>query len=161
MIDKDLLTKEIERDLEGTSLFLVELSVSLTNEICVEIDSAEGVDIEACAKLTRQIEAAFDRDKEDYELEVGSSGLTSPFKVRAQYAKNIGNDVEILTKDGRKLYGVLTEVGEGSALDKDVDFTIEVEQKVKEPGAKRPVLKKEALNLTSADCKYVRYDIKF
>ena len=161
MIDKDLLTKEIERDLDGTSLFLVELSVSPANDIRVEIDSAEGVDIEACAKLTRQIEAAFDRDKEDYELEVGSSGLTSPFKVRAQYAKNIGNDIEILTKDGRKLYGVLTDVGAGNPLDKDVNFTMEMEHKVKEPGAKRPVLKKEALGFSSADCKYVRYDIKF
>ncbi len=161
MIDKQLLSNTVADAIAGTDLYVVGISVNPNNEITVEIDSPTGVDIDTCADITRKIEAVFDRDVEDYQLEVGSAGITSDFKVRGQYEKNLGNDVEVLTRDGKKLHGVLTKVGDGSVTDTDVDFTVEIPVKVKEPGAKRPVIKQEAVNLSSADCKYVRYDLKF
>ncbi len=145
----------------GTDLFWVDIAISGDNDISVEIDSATGVDIDACAAITRAVEAVFDRDAEDYSLEVGSAGLTSPMKVRGQYDKNVGNDVEVLTRDGRKIHGVLTAVAEGDIHDTDIDFTVETSVKVKEPGAKRPVIKTEPVELNSKNCKYVKYDLKF
>ena len=161
MIDKELLTRTVADAIAGTDLFMVDIRVTPANEITVEIDSATGVDIDACAAITRRIEDVFDRDVEDYELEVGSAGITSDFRIRAQYDKNLGNDVEVLTADGRKLRGVLTAVAEGDGADTDVDFTIEMPVKVKEPGAKRPVVRQEAVELNSRQCKYVRYDLQF
>lgn len=161
MIDKELLTKTIEDAIAGTDLFLVDLKITPDNTITVELDSATGVDIDSCAKVTRAIEFAFDRDAEDYELEVGSAGITSPLKIRAQFDKYLGKDLEILTKEGRKLRGVLVEVAEGDPADTAVDFVIEMLVKVKEPGAKRPVVKQEPVSLNSSDCKYVKYDLKF
>lgn len=105
MIDKTALSSFIEKQLEGTDLFLVELRISAGNEICVEIDSDTSVDIDECVALTRAIEGEFSRDDEDYELEVGSAGLTSPFKVKRQYVKNIGHEVETLSADGKKYRG--------------------------------------------------------
>ena len=96
----------------------------------------------------------FDRDKEVYCVEVGSAGLTSPFKVKGQYEKNIGNKVEVLTKDGRKLKGTLISVG-------DDDFTIAIAKKVKEPGKKRPVEVEEPETMKMADTKHVIYLIDF
>lgn len=154
MIDKKMLTDVVEDAIKDTSLFLVDIQINPGNSIVVEIDSAEGVDIDSCAEITRKIEQAFDRDTEDYELEVGSAGLTSPFKVRGQYEKNIGNEVEVLTTDGRKLKGTLTEVDNET-------FTIEVTRKVKEPGAKRPVEIAEPITLNYSDTKYVKYLIQF
>lgn len=161
MIDKELLSTTVAEAIKGTDLYVVDINVKPGNMITVEIDSPTGVDIDSCAAITRKIESAFDRDAEDYELEVGSAGITSDFKVRGQYDKNLGKDVEVLTRDGRKLHGVLTEVEPGELTDRDVNFTVEVPVKVKEPGAKRPVVKQEAVKLSSADCKYVRYDLKF
>lgn len=161
MIDKELLSKTVADAIAGTDLYVIDITVRPGNEIAVEIDSPTGVDIDACARITRCIEDVFDRDVEDFELEVGSAGITSDFKVRGQYDKNLGNEVEILTRDGRKLHGTLVEVAPGAITDREVDFTVEVPVKVKEPGAKRPVLKQEAMHLSSADCKYVRYDLKF
>lgn len=154
MIDKKKLTDIVEDAIKGTSLFLVDVQINPGNSIVVEIDSAEGVDIDSCAEITRKIEREFDRDAEDYELEVGSAGLTSPFKVRGQYEKNIGNEVEVLTCDGRKLKGVLTQV-------EDDTFTIEVTRKTKEPGAKRPVEIAEPIKFGYNDTKYVKYLIQF
>lgn len=161
MIDKELLKNTVLDAIEGKDLFLVGIDVRPGNDITVEIDSVEGVDINTCATITRAVEAVFDREVEDYQLEVGSAGITSPFKIRAQYLKNVGKDVEILTRDGRKLKGILSEVADGNGADTDVEFTVQVPVKVKEPGAKRPVIKNEDIKLNAADCKYVRYDIKF
>ncbi|MDE6207278.1 MAG: ribosome assembly cofactor RimP [Muribaculaceae bacterium] len=161
MIDKDLLRRTVDELLAGTDVYLTDLRVAPGNDITVEIDSAEGVDIATCERITRGIEEAFDREVEDYSLEVGSAGITSPLKVRAQFVKNIGGEMEVLTKDGRKLRGTLVEVAPGEPLDTDVAFTIEVQVKVKEPGAKRPVVRAEALTFSSMDCKYVRPEIKF
>ena len=154
MIDKDLLRQTVEEAIQGTGLFLVDLTVSPANAIVVEVDSAKGVDIDSCAALTRAIESRFDRDVEDYELEVGSAGLTAPFKVRAQYEKNIGNEVEVLTRDGRKFSGILTEVADDA-------FTVAVTRKVKPEGAKRPVLVEEPERVEYTNARQVKYVINF
>ena len=139
----------------GDDLFLVDVAISADNHIVVEIDSYEGsVSIDNCVAITRAVEQAFDRDKEDYELEVGSAGLTSPLKVKAQYVKNIGNDVEVLTTQGVKLKGVLSEVG-------DDTFTIKVAKKVKPEGAKRPVMVEEDVTIKYSETKYTKYLIQF
>lgn len=154
MIDKNKLTEVVENAIKDTDIFLVDVKVSPDNNIAVEIDSKNGLDIATCADLTRKIEEAFDRDVEDYELEVGSAGLTSPFKVKQQYEKNIGNDVDVVTRDGRKLSGRLTAVS-------DTDFTIEVPTKVKVEGQKRPVVKDIPETIAMDNAKSVVYAIKF
>ena len=154
MIDKQLLTKTIEEAIAGTDMFLVEVKITPANDITVEIDSTSGIDIDTCAAITRKIEGVFDREAEDYSLEVGSAGLTSPFKVKGQYLKNIGNDIEILTRDGRKIHATLTAVGDDS-------FTTERAVKVKEPGAKKATTAMQSETFRFDDCKSVCYEIKF
>ena len=154
MIDRQALADVVNAHL-GDNLFLVDIEVSGDNRIVVEVDSREGsVKIDDCVAINRAVEASFDRDVEDYELEVGSAGLTSPFKVKAQYEKNLGNEVEVLTNDGRKLKGVL------SAVDDDT-FTIKVTKKVKPEGAKRPVMVEEDETINYNETKYTRYLIQF
>lgn len=154
MIDKDKLHRFIEEELKQTPCFLVELSVSPGNEIRVEIDSDEAVDIDRCIALTRAIEAEFDREEEDYELEVGSAGLTSPLRVEAQYRKNIGNMLDILTADGKKIKALLKAVNADG-------ITIEMEQKVKKEGMKRPVVETMEKTLTYPEIKKAVYHLEF
>lgn len=154
MIDKEELTRVVEEALEGTGCFAVEIKVSPSNEITVEIDSMESVDIDRCVELTRAIESVFDRDVEDYELEVGSSGLTSPFKDIRQWRKNIGNSVEVLTRDGRKLRGELLAA-------EDDAFVLAQERKVRREGEKRPVLETFEERIPYADVKTACYHLEF
>ena len=87
--DRQRLThRHRKRRYAGTDLFVVDIRISPDNVITVEVDSPTAVDIDECAAITRKIEEKFDRDTEDYELEVGSAGITSDFKIRAQYTKN-------------------------------------------------------------------------
>lgn len=154
MIDKTELEDFIAKQLEGTDLYPVEISVGKDNVIKIELDSDSAVDIDECVRLTREIEQHFDRDADDYELEVGSAGITSPLRVPRQYKRYLGKELELLTADGKKLTGLLTEAGPES-------FTIEREVKVKKEGAKRPVMEKETLTFGYGDVKQAKYLLKF
>lgn len=154
MIDQTLLRSFVEKELEGTDYFLVDLKVKPGNEIEVEIDSENPVDIEECERLTRSIEKEFDRDKEDYTLEVGSAGLTSPFKVKRQYDKYVGREVEVLPKDGKKVVGLLKQAGDDS-------FTVISREKVKKPDMKRPVEEDVEHTFKYDEIKYTKYLLKF
>ncbi len=153
MIDRKLVEEIVLAKLAETDCFLVDVSVSPTNVIVVEIDNETGVDIDFCVELSRHIEAQLNRDVEDFELEVGSAGLTSPFKVLAQYRKNLGKEVELLSKDGRKLSGILSQADESQ-------FAVDVTKIVKLEGAKRKTPQTETLVFGYGDVKYVRAVIK-
>lgn len=154
MIDKNVVTRIVEEWLEDKDYFLVDITVSPDDKIVVEIDHAEGVWIDDCVELSRYIESKLNREEEDYELEVGSAGIGQPFKVLKQYQIHIGKDVEVLTKDGKKWVGVLTDVNEQN-------FTVIIEKEVKPEGAKRPKLVEEAVTFTYDEIKYTKYLISF
>ena len=149
MIDKTALEKVVNETIEGSDIFLVDIEISPDNRIVVEIDSMTSIGIDDCVKINNAIEANFDRNIEDYELEVGSAGLTAPFKIKAQYIKNVGNLVEVLTTDGRKLKGDLKEANDDS-------FTITTTTKVKLEGAKRPVMVEEDIVINYNETKYTK-----
>lgn len=140
MIDKDLIRQTIEEKLASTDCFLVSLSISGDNQIMVEIDSETSVDLDFCVELTRYIEQHFDRDVEDYSLEIGSYSITKPFVDRRQYRKNIGRKVEVLTEESKKIRGTLV------AVDND-GFTLEIEEKELVEGQKRKKLVKKEITL--------------
>ena len=133
MINKDTVRSIVEEWLDGKEYFLVDIEISPDDRIVVEIDHADGVWIEDCVELSRYIESHLDREQEDFELEVGSAGIGQPFKVLRQYEIHQGERVEVLTTEGKKLQGTLGGVTpEG--------FTLTIEEKVREEGAKRPKL---------------------
>lgn len=154
MIAKENVCEIVNEWLTDKDYFLVEVTISPDNKIVVEIDHKEGVWIEDCVELSRYIESRLDRDKEDYELEVGSAGIGQPFKVLQQYINHVGCDVEVMTQDGRKLTGVLKEADEQH-------FVLTVKKKVKEEGAKRPKMVDEDLTFAYNEIKYTKYLISF
>lgn len=155
MIQKQTVTDIVKQWLEETEYFLVDVEISADNRIVVEIDHADGVWIEDCVELSRFIEEHFDREQEDFELEVGSAGIGQPFKVIEQYNCHIGKDVEVLAADGKKYRGILKEViGEEA-------FVVITEEKVKREGEKRPHMEEVDHQFNIADVKYCKYDLKF
>ena len=81
MIEESKIRDIVEEYLRGSSFFVVEIAVDKNNSIVVEVDSDESVPLDYCVELSKYIESKLDRDVEDFDLEVGSAGLTSPFKV--------------------------------------------------------------------------------
>lgn len=154
MIDKKAVKEIVEKWLEDKEYFLVDVEISSSNCIVVEIDHADGVWIEDCAALSRYIEENLSRDTEDYELEVGSAGLGQPFKVPQQYQNFVGKEVEVLDADGTKKSGVLKSV-EGN------DFVVTVNEKMMIEGKKRPVKMDVDHTFQMDKVKYCKYLISF
>ena len=154
MIDKKLLITHTEQFLETSDNYLIDVIINSGNIISIEIDNNNGVNIDDCVELSRYLESKLNRDEEDFELTVGSVGLTSPFKKLQQYHKNIGNEVEVLTKKGQKLSGVLKSVS-------DEEFTVTISKKERAEGAKRKTEVFEDLQFRYDEIKYTKYLIRF
>ena len=154
MIDKSKVEALVAEWLEGKEYFLVDTSVDEQNKVTVEIDHKDGVWIEDCCELSRFIEAHFDRDVEDFELEVGSAGIGQPLKVLQQYINSVGYDVEVLTADGKKMEGCLKSADENG-------FVLTVEEKQRLEGKKRPQMVEVDKAFAYGDVKWVKNIIDF
>ncbi|HLS70381.1 MAG TPA: hypothetical protein VK027_01835 [Chitinophagaceae bacterium] len=107
----------LEKIIEDSSLFLVELFIKPTNNIKIFLDGDQGVTVNAIAKINRalyvKIEEAELFEPGDFSLEVSSAGLSKPLKLKRQYNKNIGRLVQVHIKEEPKSYeGILEEVNE-------------------------------------------------
>jgi ribosome maturation factor RimP len=91
--------------------FLVEVRMKPGNKIQVFLDADLGISLGTCTQISRklyaQIEEAALFQPGDFELEVSSPGLDEPLKLPRQFIKNIGRQVEVILKDGRKITGKL------------------------------------------------------
>jgi ribosome maturation factor RimP len=154
MIEKALVKEIVEDYLKNSDKYLTDVKVEPGDRIIVEIDGDESVSIDDCIALTKYIESKLDRDVEDYELEVGSAGISSPYKVLRQYKKNTGKEVETLLKSGLKYAGILKEAGENAII-------LTVEKQVKPEGAKRKITVEEDLTFTFDEIKYTKNIIRF
>ena len=91
-------------------MYIILTSVKKGNKITVLIDNDKAITINDCVEMSKFLELKLDREAEDFELSVMSAGLTEPFKVARQYQKNIGRQVEVITKEGQKFVGKLLSV---------------------------------------------------
>ena len=112
-MNKDQIIRTIEPVVAERGCFLVELSVSASNDIEVIIEKEEGVvDWEDCAAIDKVVHEAFDQDVEDYALTVSSAGLDRPFKVLRQFQKAIGTQVDVKFRGGKRIIATLTSADE-------------------------------------------------
>ncbi len=124
MITKDHIRKLAEGHISGTGIFLVDVRLSSTGRLTVLIDRTEGVTIDDCAMLSRQISNDIGEEAGDYELNVSSPGLDMPLLVPEQFMKNEGRMVDVVTHQGEKMKGTMLNVTAGG-------FDLRTETKVK------------------------------
>jgi ribosome maturation factor RimP len=154
MIEKDVIIRLAEAHLATSECFLVEVSVKPDNLIVVEIDHDTAVSIDDCAALSRYIEERLDREVEDFELEVGSAGISAPFKIVRQYVKNRGNEVEMRLESGEKLTGTLQAADEQGV-------TLVLTREIRPEGAKRKVKVFEEQRYAYSEIKYTKPIVRF
>ncbi len=91
---------------EENGAFLVDLELKPNNVIVVYADADAGLSIDQIKMINRKIEAAFDRDVEDFNLTVSSPDLNKPLKIWRQYKKNVGRTLKVKYSD-RQVEGEL------------------------------------------------------
>lgn len=123
---------------EKSHLFLIDLSISESNQIKVVIDGDPSVSVQDCIDVSRAIEHNLDRDAEDFSLEVLSAGVSEPLTMVRQYQKNVGRKLKVKTEQ-QTVEGQLT-----AATDQDVTL----QWKTREPkpvGKGKVTVQKEAV----------------
>ena len=155
MITKETIKTLVEEWLQKGDYFLVDIQMDGADDrIVIEIDCADGVWIEDCAELSRFLQERIGEELGDYELEVGSAGLGQPFKVEQQYVNHVGDQVEVITADGKKVTGVLKSVDGRS-------FVVSTQEKQVPEGKKRPVKVDVDREYSMDDVKSTRYLLAF
>ena len=154
MITKETIKTLTEEWLKDNDYFLVDINFASDDRIVIEIDHADGVWIEDCAELSRFLQERLGDELGEYELEVGSAGLGQPFKVAPQYVNHIGDTVEVLDLEGKKVQGTLKSV-DGR------DFVVTIQEKQKQEGKKRPVIVDVDKAYSMDAIKYAKYILAF
>ncbi len=154
MITTEKLRELVEEWLQKGDYFLVDVQMSDDDRIVIEIDHADGVWIEDCAELSRFLQERLGDELGDYELEVGSAGLGQPFKVAQQYVSHVGDQIEVIDEQGKKLTGTLKAVN-------DRNFIITTIEKQVPEGKKRPVKVEVDKELSMDTVKSAKYLLNF
>lgn len=134
--------------------FVVEIVISGNDrkKIVVLLDGDNGVDIDYCASVSRQLGHRMEEDEvltNAYILEVSSPGLDHPLMNIRQYIKNIGRDVKVETSE-KTIKGELLKV--------ENDYII-VNQLVKEKGKNKTV--EEETNIPFSDIQKTKVLVSF
>lgn len=146
MIDKVKVLDIIKDALEGSDKFLVNMKITPDNRIFVDIDGDNGITIDDCIELSRTIENQLNRNEEDFELNVSSSGADAPLKMPRQYRRHIGRDLSVETFEGKSYEGSLTDCD-------DQQFTILIKGTKKIPP--------QVLTFNYADVRAAKVVLKF
>jgi len=153
MILQKTLEDFVNQHLVDKNAFLVAVNLRPGNRIQVLIDGQNGVQISDCMELSRAIEAAFDRDQEDYDLEVSSVGIGAPLRMPKQYQINVGRLIMVMGQDLKKNRGKLIRV---------TDEGIEIELESKKAKKKsNEAYEATTLYFSFADIKEARIQVSF
>ncbi|MCK2185538.1 ribosome maturation factor RimP [Halomonas getboli] len=112
------------------------LSQGKHSRLVIYIDHADGVNVDDCADVSRQVSAVFDVEDPisgEYRLEVSSPGMDRPLFTLEQFARYAGHHVAVKLRvpfDGRrKFQGLLAGVENDEVLvrldDEEYCFPIE------------------------------------
>lgn len=102
---------------EGLMLWGIEYQSSSATVLLVYIDSPNGVSVDDCAKVSRQLSVILDVEdfiSGEYRLEVSSPGMSRTFFSIDQYSEYIGHLVKVklhsLFEGRRQIKGILSSV---------------------------------------------------
>ncbi len=161
MISKQFIQNLIEDELNNLNVFLIDLQINSSNNIKILLDSETGVKISECVKISRTIEHQIDREEQDFDLEVSSYGLFSPFKILLHYTKNLGKEVEVFLVEGKNFKGVLKKIETTENGETVQSLEISQIKKKKIEGKKKKIEVEEIIKINIEEIKKIRLVPKF
>ena len=115
---KEHISKLAQEFLPDESYYLVEVVIKgldVRQKILVLIDGDDGVNIDVCASISRQIGHNLEENEtidKAYTLEVSSPGIDHPLLTARQYQGRIGKRLKITLNSGDEVTGKLLDVTE-------------------------------------------------
>lgn len=108
---KNTVESILENQLSGSPFYIVDVLASdskIRKKITILVDSDEGIKIDECSTISRELGNELEGIIEDaFTLEVSSPGVDTPLKLERQYRKNIGRKLKVTLNDGTEIKGEL------------------------------------------------------
>lgn len=135
------------------SLYLIDLVISANNKIQITVDGDNGVPLSECIRISRSVDNNFDREEEDFSLEVSTPDISHPLKLKRQYVKNINRILKVKLDE---------EEIEGTLVDADSDKIV-LSWKAREPKplGKGKVTVQKTVTIAYKDIKEAKVKIVF
>ena len=137
----------------------MDVKVASGNVIKIALENDGQTSIQDCVALSRHIEGSFDREEEDFSLDVGSPGLDQPLKVLRQYLKLIGKQVSVQPIEGKKMVGELVNVDEENGMLQGL--VLKTREKKRIEGRKAKQWVEEEHKLQASDIEWTKVIISF
>ncbi|TRX56538.1 ribosome maturation factor RimP [Thalassomonas sp. M1454] len=110
-------------EMTGVELLGIEFISAGNNSVLrLYIDHENGIDVDNCADVSRQVSAVLDVEdpiSSEYNLEVSSPGVDRPLFEKAHYLAVVGETIEVklgMPQNGRRKFKGLLEAVEGDNL---------------------------------------------
>ncbi|MFT6870416.1 MAG: ribosome maturation factor RimP [Polaribacter sp.] len=147
---KDLVNEALALN---ESLYLIDLVISANNKIQITVDGDNGVPLSECIRISRSVDNNFDREEEDFSLEVSTPDISHPLKLKRQYVKNINRILKVKLDE---------EEIEGTLVDADSDKIV-LSWKAREPKpiGKGKVTVQKTVTIAYKDIKEAKVKIVF
>jgi ribosome maturation factor RimP len=108
---KNTVESILENQLSGSPFYIVDVLASdskIRKKITVLVDSDEGIKIDECSTISRELGNELEEIIEEaFTLEVSSPGVDTPLKLDRQYRKNIGRKLKVVLNNGQEIKGDL------------------------------------------------------
>ena len=144
MAFKEQIEAFLEPLLEDGKYFIVDIQfkpVRGSQKVLILLDSDEGITIQECADISRQLGDALEAEEvveTAFTLEVSSPGLDQPLRLPRQFRKNVGRDLKVTLNNGEILTGTLVE-----AKDENIVLQLPTPKKKKKVNEEEPNLRPE------------------
>lgn len=122
MVNEQKIREMADALLQSESHYIVEVLFSAgksSQKVKILLDGDEGVSIDDCARLSRQLAAQLEEEEvfqEAYTLEVSTPGVDYPLGSVRQYRKNIGRELRVTMTEGNEVKGSLLDAGENQIV---------------------------------------------
>jgi ribosome maturation factor RimP len=107
--------------------------------LLVIVDGDNGVTIDACAQLSRDLSKAMDEQDfvpEAYTLEVSTPGLDHPLQLKRQYRKNVGRGLKVHLNNKQIVQGRLESATEEKIVIEEQTNNVRAELTPRQTGTK-------------------------
>ena len=111
MITKEFILNNLQEIIDDDS-YIVDVKINANSKIIIHVDNKEGIKLQACQQIHRELYTIIETKIDNFDLEVSSPGLLNNLKVWQQYEKIIDNRIHVVTTIGETFEGVLTTANE-------------------------------------------------
>jgi ribosome maturation factor RimP len=154
MIDSQKVKELVTQAITKEEAFLIDLNISSDDRIKVLVDHLDGISIDQLIRISRFVERSLDEDGDEFQIEVSSPGVGSPFTVKEQYIKSVGRPVKVILNNGLELNGDFTKFENDTV-------TVSWSEKQPKPVGKGKIKVQKEENVSLEEIKEISLELRF